>query len=159
MREIIRGALALLLLLCAAGSVVAQQSSGETSPRAELLRQFEGSMQKFEALAQAMPASTYGWSPAEGVMPVARVFAHVARYNYAYLSQNMGVVAPPGVDLDTLERGLGPFDVADRELQHRVLVVGLAALVLAAGPTGAARGRSRAAHRACSCAALRSGEL
>ena len=72
--------------------------------KAELLMQFESSAQKFEALAAAMPADKFGWAPGEGVMPVARVFAHVARYNYGYPSENMGVAAPAGVGLDTLEK-------------------------------------------------------
>ena len=70
----------------------------------ELLMQFNSSAQKFEALAAAMPADKFGWAPGEGVMPVARVFAHVARYNYGYPSENMGVAAPAGVGLDTLEK-------------------------------------------------------
>ena len=70
----------------------------------ELLMQFNSSAQKFEALAAAMPADKFGWAPGEGVMPVARVFAHVARYNYGYPSENMGAVAPTGVGLDTLEK-------------------------------------------------------
>ena len=72
--------------------------------RSEFLMQFNSSMEKFIALAEAMPADKYAWSPGEGVMPVARVFAHVARYNYGYPAENMGIVAPTGVGLDTLER-------------------------------------------------------
>lgn len=109
MREIARGVLALLLLLAAAGHGVAQQSTGERSPRAEMMRQFEASMEKFEALAEAMPASTYGWSPAEGVMPVARVFAHVARYNFLYPSESLGATLPSSADLGAME------SVTDRE--------------------------------------------
>jgi uncharacterized damage-inducible protein DinB len=70
----------------------------------ELLMQFDGSAQKFEALAAAMPADKFGWSPGPGVMSVAAVYAHVARYNYGYPSENMGVAAPAGVGLDTLEK-------------------------------------------------------
>jgi len=72
--------------------------------KAELLMQFEASAQKFEALAAAMPADKFTWSPGPGVMPVAQVYAHVAHYNYGYPSQNMGVAAPAGVGLDTLEK-------------------------------------------------------
>jgi uncharacterized damage-inducible protein DinB len=72
--------------------------------KAELLAQFDMSARKFEALAEAMPADKFGWSPGPGVMTVARVFGHVARYNYGYPSENMGVAAPAGVGLDTLER-------------------------------------------------------
>ena len=83
----------------AAGAQAAPPSSRE-----ELLRQFNTSASKFEALAAAMPADKFKWSPGPGVMPVAEVYAHVARYNYGYLLENMGVAAPQGINLDTLER-------------------------------------------------------
>lgn len=69
----------------------------------ELLMQFDASMSKFIALAKAMPAAKYTWSPGEGVMEVGHVLMHVARYNYMYPSGNMGVAAPSGVDLDGME--------------------------------------------------------
>ena len=71
--------------------------------RAELLGQFESSMQKFVALAEAMPADKFAWSPGEGVMPLGHVLAHVAHYNYAYPATAMGIPAPAGIQLDTLE--------------------------------------------------------
>lgn len=71
--------------------------------REEFLRQFGSSMWKFENLAEAMPAESYGWSPGEGVMPVARVYAHVARYNYLYPAANLGIAAPGRRDADATE--------------------------------------------------------
>ena len=71
--------------------------------RAELMGQFEASMQKFVALAEAMPADKFAWSPGEGVMPFGHVLAHVAHYNYAYPVTAMGAAAPAGIVLDTLE--------------------------------------------------------
>ena len=85
-----------------AGSVAAQNAP--PSSREELLMQFNNSASKFEALAAAMPADKFNWSPGPGVMTVAQVYAHVAHYNYRYPSQNMKVAAPRGVALDTLER-------------------------------------------------------
>ena len=63
-----------------AGSVAAQS----TPPgfMEEFDGQFGASASKLVALAEAMPASTYDWSPGEGVASVARVFMHIARYNY-----------------------------------------------------------------------------
>jgi uncharacterized damage-inducible protein DinB len=75
-----------------------------TGFRGEILGQFESSMSKFIALARAMPAEKYKWAPGEGVMPVARVYAHVARYNYYYPADAMGIPAPAGIGLDSLER-------------------------------------------------------
>ena len=71
--------------------------------RQEFLGQFNISMSKFIALAEAMPAEKYAWSPGAGVMSVAKVYAHVAHYNYRYPSLNMSVALPAGVRLDTLE--------------------------------------------------------
>jgi uncharacterized damage-inducible protein DinB len=36
-------------------------------------------------------------------MPVAQVYAHVARYNFLYPSQSLAVPVPAGVDLATME--------------------------------------------------------
>ena len=88
-------------------ATIAAPAGAQTAPansREELLSQFNSSASKFEALAAAMPADKFNWSPGTGVMSVANVYAHVARYNYGYLSENMGVTAPRGVNLDTLER-------------------------------------------------------
>ena len=88
-------------------TLVSATSRAQTAPpgsREELLMQFDNSASKFEALAAAMPADKFTWSPGPGVMTVAHVYAHVARYNYGYLSQNMGVAVPRGIGLDTLER-------------------------------------------------------
>ena len=86
---------------------VAAQSGAASAPpsgfRDEFLGQFGMSMRKFIALARAMPADKYDWSPGAGVMPVARVYAHVARYNYGYPSTEMGLARPAGIGLDTLE--------------------------------------------------------
>jgi uncharacterized damage-inducible protein DinB len=101
------GAVLPTVLLLAAAPVAAQQP--DLSVRDEVLRQFDASMRKFEALARAMPESAYAWSPAEGVMPVARVYAHVARYNYYYPAEGLGVSPPAGVELDTME------EITDRD--------------------------------------------
>ena len=71
--------------------------------RDEFLTQFGTSMSKFIALARAMPEETYSWSPGEGVMPVAQVYAHIARYNYYYPANYMGTAVPSHVDVESLE--------------------------------------------------------
>jgi len=75
----------------AAGDAVAQAPSGFLG---EFEGQFGASAGKFVALAEAMPASAYDWSPGEGVASVAGVFMHVARYNYMYPHENMGRATP-----------------------------------------------------------------
>ena len=71
--------------------------------RDEMMGQFNNSSFKMSALSAAMPAELYGWSPGEGVMTVATVYAHIARYNFMYLSDNLGIPAPAGVDWQNLE--------------------------------------------------------
>lgn len=91
---------ALLILPVRAAPAEAQAAD---AVRDELLMQFETSMDKFIALAEAMPADRYRWAPGEGVMEVGRVFMHVARYNYLYPSGNMGASLPAGVDMGGME--------------------------------------------------------
>lgn len=71
--------------------------SGQSAPPG-FLEEFEGqfgaSASKLVALARAMPAESYAWSPAEGVYTVARVYTHIATYNYMYPDQNLGEDPP-----------------------------------------------------------------
>ena len=84
--------------------------------RAEFQGQFEASARKLVALSEAMPAESYSWSPMEGVMTVARVYRHIARYNYMYPHLNLGIDPPKGVDYRMLEEG-----GADKEEVARIL--------------------------------------
>lgn len=93
-----------LTTLTALTAATAGAQAAPSGFRDEFLGQFDMSMRKFIALAEAMPAEKYGWSPGPGVMTVAHVYAHVAHYNYGYPSGNMGVAVPAGMALDTLER-------------------------------------------------------
>ena len=96
--------LALLALVALSLPCTASAQANPAAGKQEFLGQFQTSMSKFIALAEAIPADKYAWSPGEGVMTVAHVYAHVAHYNYGYPSQSMGVALPPGIGLDTLER-------------------------------------------------------
>jgi uncharacterized damage-inducible protein DinB len=87
--------LAALAIILLPATVLAQADVPDI--RAELRGQFEGSAQKFVALAEAMPGETYAWTPGEGVATVARVYAHVARYNYLYPETSLGVAPGEGV--------------------------------------------------------------
>ncbi len=75
------------------GAPLAAQSMSDGF-KSEIEMHFDGSARKVVMLAEAMPAEKYGWSPAEGVASVARVYLHIARYNYMYLEQNMGIASP-----------------------------------------------------------------
>ena len=91
-------------ILAVALPITVHAQAGGASVRDELLMHFGYSMSRAIALAEAMPADKYSWRPAAGVMPVAQVYAHIAHYNFRYPSTAMGVTAPAGVQLDTLER-------------------------------------------------------
>lgn len=92
---------ALLLALGIAGAAHAQ--SAPTDYRDEFLAHFGRSAMKMTRLSAAMPESAYTWSPGEGVMSVARVYMHIARYNYLYLDGSFGIRAPDGVDWQNFE--------------------------------------------------------
>ena len=82
------------------------QAIAQLSPEAvrdDLLQHFNYSSSKVLQLSEAIPAELFDWSPGEDIMSVGHVFAHIARYNYMYLEDNLGVAAPAGIDLDTLE--------------------------------------------------------
>jgi uncharacterized damage-inducible protein DinB len=71
--------------------------------RDEMMRHFDESMSKVIALAGAMPADKYTWKPSEPSMPVGHVYAHIARYNFWYLTQEMKLPGATGIGIDTLE--------------------------------------------------------
>ncbi len=93
-------ALAASLALLLPTTATAQQTPDF---RAEISGQFEASARKLVALSEAMPAESYSWSPMDGTMSVALVYMHVARYNYMYPHQNLGIAAPDGVDYQSFE--------------------------------------------------------
>lgn len=102
MRTFFRIAPVLALLSGHAPALEAQ--SAPPGFRTEFLKQFDTSMSKFLALAEAIPAERYGWSPGEGVMPIAEVYAHVANYNFYYPSSSLGAKTPANVDPETIEQ-------------------------------------------------------
>lgn len=126
----------LLPLLLVLSAVEARAQAAPAGFRDEFLRQFNNSMTKFTELAEAMPEERYGWSPGEGVMPVARVYAHVARYNYDYPATSLGVPAPDGLDAEAVEETVAKAQVVSllrRSHEHvRALVRGMTDEQLAA---------------------------
>ncbi len=80
---------------------------GQDAPvgfRDEFLHQFDISMTKVIALAEAIPADRYAKSAVRDAMPLAHIHAHIARFNYHYPATAMGIATPAGIDPDTLER-------------------------------------------------------
>lgn len=101
MRSIARGMIVLAGVVLPA---VAGAQGALPSFKDEFLGQFNASMEKLIALAEAMPAEKFAWAPGAGVMPVGHVYSHIAHYNYGYPTGNLGVAVPAGMKLDTLEQ-------------------------------------------------------
>lgn len=107
--------LLVLLVFLGVGMVpTSSMAQDAASFNAEFLRHFNTSSRKFIALAEAMPADTYSWSPEEEAMSVELVYMHIARYNYNYLHTYLGAGLPSGIDLDAMEEITGKEEV----LQH-----------------------------------------
>lgn len=93
-----------ILAAAYAPALAAQAPAGAAAGfQEEFSMQFQSSMDRLIALAEAMPAESYDWSPGEGVMSVARVYAHIAHYNYRYPSDRLDATLPAGVTLDGME--------------------------------------------------------
>jgi uncharacterized damage-inducible protein DinB len=67
------------------------------------LLHFEQSADKLMQLAEAMPEEIYGWSPDGEAMTTARVFMHIARYNYILPSGSLNIEIPGDVDPSVME--------------------------------------------------------
>ena len=100
--EIARAVATVLVVLAPASTVRAQ--AAPAGFRGEFLHQFDNSMAKVVALAEAVPAEKYPRPAVRGAMPLAKIFAHIASYNYDYPARAMGIAAPAGIGRDTLER-------------------------------------------------------
>lgn len=104
------------------------ESALEAQAPPDFLDEFEGqfgaSAGKLVALAEAMPESTYDWSPGEDVASVARVYMHVARYNYMYPHENMGRETP--VPPSEYERWEDEAGDKDKEEVVRILAESMA---------------------------------
>lgn len=71
--------------------------------RDEILDHFQRSSYKISELARVMPAEKFSWAPGEGVMEVGEVYMHIARYNFMYLDENLGIAPPDGFDYADIE--------------------------------------------------------
>jgi uncharacterized damage-inducible protein DinB len=93
----------LFLLLMMTMGTAAHAQTAPADFRTQFLREFDGTMNRLVALAEAMPEETYAWSPGEGVMSVARVYMHIARYNYLLPALSLGAETPAGIVLAEME--------------------------------------------------------
>ncbi len=98
---------AIAVALATAVTIPARVVQAQNAPsgfKIEFLHQFEQSMAKAVALAEAVPADVYARRPVPAVVPLAQMFAHIARFNYEYPARAMGISTPSDIDRDTLER-------------------------------------------------------
>jgi uncharacterized damage-inducible protein DinB len=91
----------MIALAAVPASIIAQDT--RSLVRSELLMHFNESIGKVIALAEAMPPERFEWRPEKDAMSVARVYAHIAHYNYGYPQTSLGSALPSGIKLDTLE--------------------------------------------------------
>lgn len=87
-------------VLSAAGPAVAQSEVIE-GLRGDMIADISSVEGKYLALADAVPASDYGWRPMEGVRSVGEVYCHVAGANYL-IPRFFGVEQPP--EAETVEQ-------------------------------------------------------
>lgn len=75
-----------------------------TQAQDEMKTLFEGQFNyasRILDLAEAMPADTYSWRPADDVYSVGEVYTHVIQANYMMLG-SLGISAPDGVDVEAI---------------------------------------------------------
>lgn len=103
-------------------NIKAVDAQGTTAEiRQEIMSHFEYGSKKILALAREMPEETYTWSPGEDVFSVARVYMHIARYNFYYPETSLGVAVPEDIDLETMEQITDKdkvLDLLERSIQH-----------------------------------------
>jgi len=82
-----------------AGEPAEAMSAAHEGAKADYLFVWDDAAGKLTGLAEAFPAETYAWRPAEGVRSVGEAFQHVAASVYL-LSSMMGVGLPADVPQD-----------------------------------------------------------
>lgn len=95
--------------------------------RDEILDHFRRSSYKISELARVMPADRFSWAPGEGVMEVGEVYMHIARYNFMYLDENLGIAPPDGFDysgIESLRDKERVREIHDMSVRHVVEQVG-----------------------------------
>jgi uncharacterized damage-inducible protein DinB len=76
-------------------------TSPTSGARLEFLDEVSYYEQRFERLADAIPAEKYNWRPVEGVRTIGEVYVHVVMANYNF-AKMLGTPYPPGLDPKTV---------------------------------------------------------
>jgi len=91
---------ALVLAPLAASPAAAEEAAMPAGFRADLLANFDFTVDRINQLADAIPLEKYSWRPAEGVRSVGEVIGHVAVGNY-YLASFLGAAMPEGISMES----------------------------------------------------------
>ncbi len=105
----------LLLLVMACPSFLLAQdkpadkpAAAPTTPTAgarfEFLEEVSYYEQRFQRLAEAIPADKYTWHPGEGVRSIGEVYSHIAAANYG-IARALGTPPPAGIEPKTVMAG------------------------------------------------------
>lgn len=112
--------ISLLVIFVAAIGVQSVYGQDANNYKQQFTRHFDYASRVL-SLAKAMPADKFAWRPSEGVSSVEEVYTHIARYNYYYLENSLGIAAPESIDIDSIESITGKKDVVDilgRSIEH-----------------------------------------
>lgn len=101
-----------LIPALALAAAIAAPASAQTF-QSEVARDVRAVGEKFVALAQAMPADSYDWSPADGVRSVSEVFMHIAGANIGLPANLIGASMPAGYSPEWLGGAEGITDKAE----------------------------------------------
>lgn len=82
------------------------QVAPTSGARFEFLDEVSYYEQRFERLADAIPAEKFNWRPAEGVRSIGEVYMHTAVANYSF-AKLLGTPYPAGFDSKVLLAGSG----------------------------------------------------
>jgi len=117
MKKITGAILSVLIMVCWIQPLQAQESNNFKD---QFSRHFDYASRVL-SLAEAMPADKYSWRPEEGVMSVEEVYTHIARYNFYYLENSLGIPAPDDVNMEDIESITGKENVVailERSINH-----------------------------------------
>ena len=101
-------------------SVQTIQAQNSNNFKDQFLQHFDRASRVL-SLAQTMPEDLYSWRPEEGVFSVEEVYSHIARYNFYYLEESLGIPAPNDVNVDDIESITGKENVVkilERSIEH-----------------------------------------
>jgi uncharacterized damage-inducible protein DinB len=113
--------IAVSLFLIVALSAQTIQAQDSNNFKEQFLQHFDRASRVL-ALAEAMPADLYSWRPDEGIFSVEEVYTHIARYNYYYLEESLGIPAPEDLDVENMESITGKEEVVEI-LKHSIMHV------------------------------------